>query len=227
MISSAGSTRQPGWGSRSIIDESRLIREPVRLALHLPRLLHRTPCPAQIIVLPGLGANDASTIPLRCYLRAVGHHVQGWELGTHQRHVLTTLQQFSRRLGAAVERTNEPITLIGWSLGGVIAREAARERPEHVAQVITMGSPINGPGYSSTRRRRPIPVPVTTIYSRRDSVVNWRNALDHDSPTAVNIEVTSSHFGLGLDPDVWRIIVDTIDHPPPVVSTIAADQAAP
>lgn len=240
MNRSATSARQLPFGTRSILNESRLLREPIRLALHLPRLMRRTRCPVPIIVLPGLGGADASTIALRCYLQGVGHHVQGWQLGTHQRHVLTTLQRFSRRLHTAVEAAGQPITLIGWSLGGVIAREAARDRPDHVAQVITMGSPINGPRHTSIprlydtkatanldrlisyRKRRPIGVPVTAIHSRRDGIVNWRHAIDHDTPTAVNIEVTSSHLGLGLDPDVWKIIVDTLEHPPQTAPPPAA-----
>ncbi len=110
----------------------------------------------------------------------------------------------------------------------------ARDRAGLVTQVITLGSPINGARHTSAswvydepgrrtldridhaRRNRPIRVPVTTIYSRRDGVVDWRHAIDDYTPTAVNVEVGSSHFGLGIDPDVWGIIANAIDnHPEP------------
>jgi len=144
-------------------------------------------------VLPGLLADDASTVALRWYLRRIGHHVDGWDLGRRQPHVSTTLGQFSRRLHDAVDRAGEPITLVGWSLGGVIARETARDHPDSVAQVITFGSPING--------------------ARRSAAV-----LEHEPPTMTPLDRLIANrrrrpirVPVGLDPDVWRIVADTID----------------
>ena len=213
----------------AIVNESRTVLEPWRLALRSPRLVRRARHRASVIVLPGFAANDASTIPLRWYLQRIGHDVHGWELGVHGPDVMATLDRFVRRLETAVDTAGRSATLVGWSLGGVIAREAARDRPDLVEQVITLGSPINGPRHTSApwmydeaglayldrinthRRRRPIRVPVTTIYSKRDGVVDWRSAIDDHTPTAVNVEVNSSHLGLGVDPDVWRIVADSID----------------
>lgn len=210
-----------------MLNETRFIREPVRLAWNLPRLVSRTETPTSVIVLPGLGGDDNSTIPLRWFLRRSGHRVEGWELGFHRPHVLTTLDRFTERLITAADIAGEPVTLVGWSLGGVVAREVARDRPDLVSQVVTFGSPISGPrhtaapwvgderalvaveGMIARRNRRPIRVPVTTIYSRRDGIVDWRRAIDR-APRARNIEVASSHLGLGIDPDVWRAVADAI-----------------
>lgn len=203
----------------AFVNESRTLLEPVRLAINSPRLVRRTRRRASVIVLPGFGANDFSTIPLRWYLKRIGHDVEGWDLGLHGPSVTATLDSFTTRLERTADRAG-PVTLVGWSLGGVIAREAARDRPDLVEQVITFGSPINDSRLSD-RRRRPIQPPVTTIYSRRDGVVDWRYAIDDHTPTAVNVEVGSSHLGLGIDPDVWRTIADAIDaladtnHPTP------------
>ena len=224
-----GAGYDPPWGTRSTataseIDERsepgslrssstrRLLQERMRALDDVVRSRRRTSRSVPIIVLPGLGANDFSTRPLRWYLARIGHRVVGWELGTHRLPVDTALKRFIPRLASVAEANGEPVTLVGWSLGGIVAREAARRRPELVAQVITLGSPL---GWSSSRgdgdrHRRRITVPVTSIFSKRDRVVNWRGSIDRTTPGARNIEVTSGHAGLGLDPAVWRIVADTI-----------------
>ncbi len=222
-------TNAAKFGGHVAATESRTALQPFRLALASRHLVRRTTNPSSVIVLPGLAGNDASTIPLRWYLQRIGHQVEGWELGVHGPDIMDTLQRFTRRLEQAVDEAGRPVVLVGWSLGGVIAREVTRDRPHLVSQVITLGSPINGIRHTSApwihdepshqtidrinaqRRRRPMRVPITTIYSRRDGVVDWRHAIDEHTPGAVNIEVASSHMGLGIDPDVWRIIADTID----------------
>ena len=219
----------PPFSPFRFTNETRTVLEPLRLAWRSPSLRRRAEQHTDVVVLPGFGANDLSTAPLRWYLQRIGHTVAGWELGVHGPHVLDTLDRFMARLETAAADAGGPVTLVGWSLGGVIAREAARDRSDLVAQVITFGSPIGGSRHTSapwvlneaghrhldhinfTRRQRPIRVPVTTIYSRNDGVVDWRHAIDDHTPTAVNVEVSSSHFGLGVDPDVWRIVADAID----------------
>ena len=126
----------------------------------------------------------------------------------------------------------EPVTLIGWSLGGVIAREAARHFESRVREVITLGSPIiGGPKYTAVagrfanaggidldafekevheRNSRGIGQPVTSIYSKLDGVVDWRASIDSYNRQARNIEVRSSHFGIGGNARVWRLIADIL-----------------
>ena len=217
------------FGPLAFVNEARVAFEPWRLIARSPRLVRRTPRPATVIVLPGLGGNDLSTYPLRWYLRRIGHHVVGWGLGVHRADPLSSLNDFKARLREVVDEVGGPVTLVGWSLGGVIARESARDLPGLVDQVVTFGSPINGLRHTSApwmfdeaalryiervdmrRRRRPIRVPITSIYSRNDGVVDWRHAIDDHTPTAVNVEVHSSHIGLGVDPDVWTAVADALD----------------
>jgi pimeloyl-ACP methyl ester carboxylesterase len=125
------------------------------------------------------------------------------------------------------------VSLVGWSLGGVVVREVARRRPDLVSQVITVGTPLVG-GTSHTagawisrgadarrvaayagrpEREYPLEVPVTIIVSRRDGVVSWRSCVDHHSPRAEHVEVGSTHLGMVLDPDVWLTIARRLGDP--------------
>ena len=124
-----------------------------------------------------------------------------------------------------VEQTGQPTTMIGWSNGGIFARETARDRPELVRRVITIGTPIvGGPRYTrgaglfapeeldriesvvDERNLRPIEQPVTSIYSEADNIVDWRACIDTMSPRVENIAINSTHAGMVIDPDVWTII---------------------
>ncbi len=215
--------------------------------------------PARIIVVPGFGSDDSYTAPLRQYLKRRGHTAEGWGLGRNMAgvdmaHTLDDLHprwQFERRedyRGEAsvpylcdrlIERIESrhadldgPITLIGWSLGGFLAREAARDLPEIVEQVITMGSPtIGGPKYTAAapffrrrgmdldwieseiagRERTPIKQPVTAIVSKSDGVVSWEAARDHHSPNVKHIEVSAAHLGMGFNPTIWRHITHALE----------------
>ena len=143
-------------------------------------------------------------------------------------------ERLAERLERLFRRRRQKVSLVGWSLGGVIAREIARAAPDRVRQVITLGSPIGGDPkattvwrlYESTTRTRldsdmiqerlrdvvkPVPgVPCTAIYSRSDGIVGWQIAREHPSPIAENIRVTVSHVGLGFSTTVLRIIADRL-----------------
>jgi len=124
-----------------------------------------------------------------------------------------------------------PVAIVGWSLGGYIARECARELPKYVATVITFGTPIyGGPKYTraasffrsrqldldwveeSIQQRdvNPIKQPITSIYSKSDGVVSVYSAVDTLSPNVTNIEVNSSHLGMGINRRVWKIVSDAL-----------------
>lgn len=215
-----------------------LWREPLGI-LELPRLLWRAgelsdvPRGAgePVMVLPGYGASDASTFILRSYLRLLGYAVDGWGLGRNTGEVPALLPRIVDRLDALADRTGQPVRLVGWSLGGYLAREAARERPRTVVHVVTLGSPvIGGPKYTvvgrsyaargydldeieaavAARTRTPLRVPVTAVYSRSDGVVAWRACIDSASEAVEHVEVTATHLGLGFSPDVYRIIADRL-----------------
>ena len=217
---------------------SGMIRE-VRVILELPRLLFRFPVLARqprgsgqpVLVLPGYGAGDISTALLQAYLRFLGYRVRGWGRGRTHGEVQTLLPRVLKRLMSLARKSGQEVTLVGWSLGGYLAREAARERPDLVQRVITLGTPvIGGPKYTVVARhfhRRGIDMdameaeielrnqillrtPVTAIYSRADAVVAWRACIDRNGSNVEHIEVRTSHLGFGFSPDVYKIIAQRL-----------------
>jgi pimeloyl-ACP methyl ester carboxylesterase len=185
-----------------------------------------------VLVLPGLVAPDASTIVLRVVLRRLGYTPYGWNLGTNLGPTHKIVDGTPARLDQIGARHKQPVTLIGWSLGGIFARQLSRNTPDSVRRVITLGSPFKLASdrhsharfiYNLWRKRHvtellapleaglgALPVPATSIYSRRDGIVSWRACLDGDSPHAENIEVTASHVGLGHHPAVLYAIADRL-----------------
>ena len=168
----------------------------------------------------------ASMAPLRAYLRSVGHDAHGWGLGVNSGHPERDTEILAEKVAAQHQQTGRKIALVGWSLGGVIARETARTVPDAVSRVITYGTPaIGGPTYTlgaaafgraeSARIRQmitdldgrnPIQVPITAIFTRRDRVVSWPACIDRTSPDVEHVEVHSTHAGMGLDPNVWHVV---------------------
>lgn len=187
-----------------------------------------------VMVLPGLGATDASTRPLRGYLAELGYAVQGWELGRNLGRRQVVDHYLLPRLRELRTRTGRAVSLVGWSLGGILARELAKRAPHDVRLVITLGSPFAGGGRASNvarlfeavggrrivddplvrrRIREAPPVPLTSIYSRTDGVVAWRACLEQEGPTAENIEVRGSHCGLGHNPLALWAVADRLAQP--------------
>jgi pimeloyl-ACP methyl ester carboxylesterase len=191
-----------------------------------------------VMVLPGFTAGDESTIALRAYLRSLGYYVHGWRLGRNfgfnaergrfEACIAQRLEELARGHGRKV-------SLIGWSLGGIYAREIARLLPGMIRQVITLGSPFAGHGHGSNVRRlyemvtgrkirehdpdllgrlhEPPPVPSTAIFSRTDGVAHWRACRERESPHTDNIQVRGSHCGLGFNPVVFFAIADRLAQP--------------
>lgn len=177
-----------------------------RLAWHTPALLGGPRgAGRRVIVLPGRNTGDLTTLPLRSYLRFLGHRPEGWGLGENHGRVDELLEPLVARVQQAAIEDGGSIALVGQSMGGFIAREVARLTPDDVACVVTLGSPI-----FAARSRRPIVAPVTAIYSRTDQVVSTGRSIDTD-PATVNVEVHSPHFTMGLDPDVWRIVAAALN----------------
>ena len=182
-----------------------------------------------VLVLPGWLAGDGSTWALRRFLRDRGYHAHGWRLGRNLGPDERTVEGLGRRFRALRARHRRKLSLIGWSLGGIYARELARRFPADVRQVITLASPFRAPAASRAARlyRRwngahpaprapldaPLPVPATSIYSRTDGVVGWQSCLQDEGPLAENIEVRSSHCGMGHHPGVLLVIADRLAQP--------------
>jgi len=186
-----------------------------------------------VLVLPGLLASDGSTALMRRYLSWLGYEVHGWQLGRNIGPTDTVLDELPRELAALADRSGGPVSLIGWSLGGIYARELARERPLLTRQVITLGSPfaITDPRQSRAdgayRRRaarhaegrrvpsreqvaQPIGVPSTAVYSRLDGIVSWQTCIEPETPLHQNVEVRCGHLGFGVDPATLWLIADRL-----------------
>ena len=210
------------------------------------------------IVLPGFGADDRYTRPLRHFLDRQGFETEGWGLGRnlagldlpHSVEDLSTRWEFDRtrplngescvpylvdrffeRVQERHTNSGKRVTLIGWSLGGYIAREAARDMPDVVEQVVTLGSPIvGGPKYTAaagafrkrgqdldrieelvmSRETRPIRQPITAIYSKSDAIVSHAATIDRYSENVTHVEVDAAHLGLAFNPTVWSRILEAL-----------------
>lgn len=185
-----------------------------------------------VVDIPGWKAPEVSGVALRTWLRCRGYDARAWGFGTNNGDPERDAERLVARLEAVGER-HGPVSLLGWSLGGVIAREVARVRPDLVRRVITYGTPaVGGPTYTvgaptwgeevcreaaaliaRRDREEPIGVPITAIWSRRDQIVHWAACVDRTSPQAENVEVGSTHLGLGNDPDVWAVVADRLARP--------------
>jgi len=214
-----GSPRRAG-----LIGEIGTIFQPGRLALFAPRLRRAPRGDGRISVFfPGWKAPDATTLPMRGYLRTLGHDVRGWGLGTNQGAVEALRDTMIPKITDLAESSGRPVNVVGWSLGGLIAREVARNVPDSVHRVVTYGTPVlGGPRFTAGAftyadeeidriqelqehldTNEPITVPITAIFTRKDSVVDWRACIDRTSLDVTTFEVGSTHVGLGIDPDVW------------------------
>ena len=162
-----------------------------------------------VLILPGLGADDWSTVPLRWTVRSQGYWAHGWRLGRNvgpTARVVAGLRHRVEQLGRAHARR---VTIVGWSLGGIYARALARERPELVRQVITLASPYRSFETSPT----PLAVPATSIYTRTDGVASWQNCINRTATRAENIEVYGTHNDLGINPTVILAVLDRLGQP--------------
>ncbi|MCU1369260.1 MAG: hypothetical protein JWO77_454 [Ilumatobacteraceae bacterium] len=180
----------------------------LRGALQLPRLIGRSPGLAgmarghgrPVLVLPGRGVDDLSTAPMRAYLRLLGHAPTGWALGVNDGDLSRLVPLVADWVEEVASSAGSPVPLVGQSMGGSIARAVARRRPAAVSRVITLGSPIMGATGGG-----PTACPVTVIYSKADRIVPPRWALAGVSDDDI-VEVQSTHFSMGIDPDVWAVI---------------------
>lgn len=245
-------TEQQTWTGRSAgaaPNYPRLLSfatEPARAALEvmafgasLPLLLSSAPQGDghTVLVLPGFGGSDLYTAGLRRYLCAIGYNARPWQLGrnTGNRDLMDRL---GRRFHRLVRKADHPVSIVGHSLGGVFARELARQYPDDVRQVITLGSPIQmGRGSSANplvyklfrrssnigerelgehvRRQwsNPPPVPSTAIFSRFDGIVHWRSCREPESEQTENIEVPASHMGMTAHPAILYVLADRLAQP--------------
>ncbi|MCO5793166.1 MAG: alpha/beta hydrolase [Blastomonas sp.] len=188
-----------------------------------------------VLVLPGFLASDRSTKPMRNLLTSLGYDAHGWDMGRNIRIDNARETQMNDLLHGIHEQSGRKVSIIGWSLGGVFAREIAKNAPDKVRQVISLGSPIsNDRGHTNARKLfdrlngpepEPLqqgrfrnldeapPVPTTSILTKTDGIVAWRGSVQKPGPQTDNIEVIASHCGLGVNPMVMYAIADRLALP--------------
>jgi pimeloyl-ACP methyl ester carboxylesterase len=185
-----------------------------------------------VLTLPGFLASDLSMAPMRRYLKELGYDAYAWKMGRNTGGVTRMRTALRDRLAEIHAATGRKVSVVGWSLGGIYARDLALHAPDMVRYVVTLGSPFSGDvrATNATRLyeamsgeaveedselRRAIagdlPVPTTSIYSRTDGIVNWRTCLLRASDTAENIEVhLASHVGLGVNAAALWAVADRL-----------------
>lgn len=184
-----------------------------------------------VLVFPGFLAGDYSTAPLRRFLRDLCYDARGWKLGTNRGPNSGVMTGMMSRLQRLNDRHGRKLSLVGWSLGGIYARELARLQPQRVRNVVTLATPFGdiaashasrlvgllargpAPHESEVLRKylsQPLPVPATSIYSRSDGVVHWKGCLQDEGADRENIEVRCSHTGMGFNAEVLAIVADRL-----------------
>ena len=188
-----------------------------------------------VVIFPGLAASTRSVAPLRDHVQSLGYKALDWGRGLNtgpRGDVDKWLEGLAKDVDALLKGHAAPASLIGWSLGGLYARELAKILAPRVRQVITIGTPFNVPAggthvgwlfrllsgmpavansHMSARLLRPPPVPTTSIYSRSDGVVAWQACMhEGGAPHVEDIEVRGSHIGMVWNRDVLSVVSDRL-----------------
>lgn len=186
-----------------------------------------------VLVLPGLLATDVSTLILRRYLDLLGFSSHPWGLGRNVGGVYGMREKLRKLLISVYNTTGRKVSLVGWSLGGVYARDLALHMPDMVRYVVTLGSPFAG-DITATNAKRvyemvsgetiedsdirdiqaiagDLPVPTSSLFTRTDGIVNWRTCLVRETDTAENIEISlASHIGIGVNAAALWAVADRL-----------------
>jgi pimeloyl-ACP methyl ester carboxylesterase len=180
------------------------------------------------MVIPGFLASDRSTLGLQRALAGAGFRVTGWGLGLNAKAGPETLDAIVSRLEEFAG--GRKAVLVGWSLGGIFARETAKMRPDLVAKVVTLGTPFSGDPHANNAwrvyelvTRRPVdkppiesdlaekpPVPTIAIWSCRDGVIAPAAARGREGERDAEIEMTCSHMGYAVSSRAWPRIVEAV-----------------
>jgi hypothetical protein len=189
-----------------------------------------------VLIFPGLLASDFSTRPLRSFLNNQGYAAHGWNQGRNlgvrpgiEHAMLERIEELHERHG------RRKLSLVGWSLGGVYARQLAKRLPDKVRSVISLGSPFTGSPRATNAWRiyemasgqkvddrdrhfagplaEPPPVPTTSIFSRSDGICAWQCCVNEEGPQVENIEVYGSHCGMGHHPAAVYAVADRLAQP--------------
>lgn len=222
------------------------LTEPHRAAIEHATYLHMIPslvaahagegCGHNVLVIPGLMTSDPSTTLLRHTLHLCRYRPHGWRQGLNigpTRRIMSGIDDQIHRL---TDAEGGPVSVVGWSLGGLLAQDLAQRLPDHVERVVTLGSPVglidqsqssvaalyriftplHMPEYETEKwlaRDRAITQPFTSIHSKSDGIVHWRASLIEEGPRAENVEIRGSHCGLGANAAAARVVLNRLAEP--------------
>ena len=186
-----------------------------------------------VVVFPGLAATDLTTTPLRAFLSKIGYDAHPWLQGINLGPRPGVLEIATEQVERIFKTTGKKVSVVGWSLGGIYAREIAKLAPHAVRNVITLGTPFEGSPdatnafwlYKLANGKSPVdnalreslktspPVPTTSIYSKSDGIVAWQCSIQSAKRASAefeNIELIASHFGIGFNALAWYVIADRL-----------------
>lgn len=226
------SDRAPG--KKLLLMELRALPELLWFSASWPTIMALAPRGdgQPVLVLPGFTTTDRSTLSLRSFLSAKGYPTYGWDMGRNYGPLPGVEDGLKARLRELAEKYDRKVSVVGWSLGGIYARQLAKMMPDHVRQIITLGSPFSGDPRATNAWKlyqfasghkvddrdshmggqisAPPSVPTTAIYSESDGICAWRNCVEEGGEHLENIRVRSSHCGLGHHPAAVYAIADRL-----------------
>jgi pimeloyl-ACP methyl ester carboxylesterase len=190
-----------------------------------------------VLVLPGFYGTDGMTSRLRAHLRRLDYSAHGWRLGRNVGLTDRIVDGLLARFDEIADRHGQPVSVVGWSFGGLLARWVAHRRPDRVRQVVCLGSPWRQEGertrstamferarakHGLSERAReivdelrgPVPAHCTAIYSKTDGILNWRSCELDEGKSCENITVPSSHVGLVSNPLALAALADRLAQDP-------------
>jgi len=227
-LSSQNYTAPPRWG---------IFRELTGL-LELPKNLLGWGEPLidgknqPVLLVPGYRAGNVSMEIIKKFLKHNKFNAISWSQDYNNGHVEVMLEKLKEDVIHYQKKYNSKIHLVGWSLGGYLSREAARDLPDFVQSITTLATPIHGgPKYTiaanenvqngfdidhiesvvTERNLRPIPVPITAIYTKNDSIIDWRTCIDPHITDEDHFLVSTTHLGVIWSPEVFQIIVKRLE----------------
>lgn len=213
--------------------ESRVVFELLGFSMHSlkwPSLPKGDKHP--VLVIPGFAGSDSSTWALRRFLDYLDYQSHPWNLGVNLGPNDGIDVKLQLRLREIFTNSHRKVSIIGWSLGGIYARVLANRHPNWIRQVITLGSPISGNLRANNvselyewvtggnvdelmhvlredLSQKP-KMPITSIYSKSDGVVHWESCIHDDHNYVQNVEVNSTHVGMGHNPQVMNVVADRL-----------------